>query len=286
MPTFDTPEPITATIELVVGDLRITAGDRRDTIVEVRPSDPGTDLDVRAADQTRVEYGGGRLLVKAPKQRGLGLFGKAGSVDVEIELPAGSRLHTETGVAAVTGTGPLGECWIKTGVGDIRLDRTGPVDLKTGGGSIAVLEVAGNALITTGTGELRVGAVDGDALLRNSDGDTWVGPVTGDLRVKASNGDIRVGRAAAGVTATSSAGAIRVDEAAGGTVSLKTSMGELEVGIPSGTAAHLDLHTQFGNVLNRLAASDAPPAGDQAVEVRARTSYGDIVIRRPGRESS
>jgi len=286
MPVFDTPEPITATIELVVGDLRITARDRPDTAVEVRPSDPGTELDVRAAEQTRVEYADGRLLVKVPKQRGLGLFGKAGSVDVEIELPAGSRLHAQTGVAAVSGTGPLGECWIRTGVGDIRLDRTGPVDLKTGGGSVAVLGITGNALIATGTGDVRVGAVDGDALLKNSDGDTWVGPVTGELRVKASNGDILVGRAAAGVTATSSAGSIRVDEAAGGTVSLKTSMGQVEVGIPAGTPAHLDLHTQFGNVLNRLGASEAPPAGDRTVQVRARTSYGDIVIRRPGKETS
>jgi hypothetical protein len=59
----------------------------------------------------------------------------------------------------------------------------------------------------------------------------------------------------------------------------------VEVGIPAGTAAHLDLHTQFGNVLNRLDAATAPPAGEQTVEVHARTSYGDIVIRRPGKES-
>ena len=40
MPTFDTPEPITVTLELGVGDVRITASDRADTVVEVRPSDP------------------------------------------------------------------------------------------------------------------------------------------------------------------------------------------------------------------------------------------------------
>jgi DUF4097 and DUF4098 domain-containing protein YvlB len=150
---------------------------------------------------------------------------------------------------------------------------------------VVVLQVSGDAQISTSTGDLQIGAIDGEATLKNSDGDTRVGPVTGALHVKASNGDIVVGRAAAGVTANSSAGAIRVDEAAGGTVSLKTSMGQLEVGIPAGTAAHLDLHTQFGNVLNRLGVADAPPAGDKTVEVRGRTSYGDIVIRRPGKEA-
>ena len=56
MPTFDTPEPISATIDVAVGDVRITASDRADTVVEVRPSDASNDEDVKAAEQTRVEY--------------------------------------------------------------------------------------------------------------------------------------------------------------------------------------------------------------------------------------
>ena len=40
MPTFDTPEPISVSLELGVGDIRIVAGDRTDTVVEVRPTDP------------------------------------------------------------------------------------------------------------------------------------------------------------------------------------------------------------------------------------------------------
>lgn len=62
MPTFDTPEPISVTLELGVGDIRIVAGERTDTVVEVRPSDAARTSDVTAAQQTRVEYAGGRLL--------------------------------------------------------------------------------------------------------------------------------------------------------------------------------------------------------------------------------
>ena len=40
MPTFDTPEPIAVTLDVGVGDIRVVAGDRTDTIVDVRPSDP------------------------------------------------------------------------------------------------------------------------------------------------------------------------------------------------------------------------------------------------------
>ena len=67
MKTFDTPAPITLSLELGVGDVRIDASDRTDTTVEVRPSDPLKKADVAAAEQTQVEFGNGRLLVQAPK---------------------------------------------------------------------------------------------------------------------------------------------------------------------------------------------------------------------------
>ena len=63
MPSFDTPEPISVTVELGVGDIWIVASDRTDTIVEVRPSDGAKKADVAAAQQTRVEYANGRLLI-------------------------------------------------------------------------------------------------------------------------------------------------------------------------------------------------------------------------------
>ena len=66
MPTFDTPAAISVTVELSVGDLRVNATDRTDTVVEVRPSDPGKKADVAAAEQTRVEYANGSLLIKTP----------------------------------------------------------------------------------------------------------------------------------------------------------------------------------------------------------------------------
>ena len=65
--TFDTPQPISVTFDLGVSDLRITATDRADTVVEVRPSDPDEPTDVTAAEQTRVEYADGVLQIKAPK---------------------------------------------------------------------------------------------------------------------------------------------------------------------------------------------------------------------------
>ena len=39
LPAFATPDPIAVSIELSVGDVRVVASDRADTVVQVRPSD-------------------------------------------------------------------------------------------------------------------------------------------------------------------------------------------------------------------------------------------------------
>jgi DUF4097 and DUF4098 domain-containing protein YvlB len=281
MPTFDTPEPIAVTVEFAVGDLRIAAGDRTDTTVEVRPSDPAKKDDVTAAEQVRVEYARGRLLIKAPKNwRNYLPRGGAGSVDVHVELPAGSHLRGETAVATLRCQGRLGECRYKTGFGDIQLDQAGAVHLRTGAGDITVERADGDAELTTGTGSMRIESIDGPAVVKNSNGDTWIGEVTGDLRVHAANGRISIERARETVAAKSANGDVRIGEVAHGTVLAQTAMGKVEIGIRDGVAAWLDLHTRFGKVRNDLDAGGRPGPGEDAVEVRARTSLGDITIHR------
>lgn len=280
MPVFDTPEPIAAKLELVVGDVRITASDRGDTVVQVRPSDISYEPDVRAAEQTRVDLTAAGLLVKAPKQRGLGMFGKPGSIDVVIELPGGSSLQADAAVAAIRSTGPLGECRVKTATGSVELDQAGPLEVSTGAGAVSALRVTGTAQVTTGSGRVRFGEIDGSAVIKNSNGDTWVGDVTGDLRISVSNGSISVDHAGADVTATTANGNVRVGALVRGLASLKTAMGEIEIGIQPGTAARIDAHTRMGTVHNDMDSADSPAPTDEIAEVSARTSFGDIVIRR------
>ncbi|MGA5298799.1 DUF4097 family beta strand repeat-containing protein [Nucisporomicrobium flavum] len=286
MPTFDTPQPITATLELVVADVRVAASDRPDTVVEVRPSNPASDHDVRAAEQTRIEYADGELLVKTPKQRSLGLFGKTGSIDLRIGLPTGSRLHAGAAIGTFHGTGTLGETRIKTATGDVRLEHTGALQLNTSAGTVEVRTAEGDTHASTASGSLHVGAIRGSAVVRNSNGDTRVDWVAGDINVKAANGDIVVGHAEGDITASTANGSVRVAEVVRGTVSVQTAVGELQVGIAEGTAAYLDLHTSFGKVQNQLAAGGAAEPGENKVEVRARTSFGNISIVRPPRQQA
>ncbi len=281
MPRYDTPGPISLSLELGVGEIRITASDRTDTVVDVRPSDPASEDDVTAAEQTRVEFADGRLSVKGPRGwRQYPWRSGRESIDVTIGLPAGSRLDGEAGVATLTCTGRVGELRYKTGAGAIRLDETGPVRVRTGAGDISVERATGSAEIATGSGTVEVGDVDGPVTVKNSNGDTWIGDVAGGLRANAANGRIAVDRPLTTVFAKTANGDILLGTVARGEVSAETAFGKVDIGVRDGVPAWLELKTSFGKVRNELEEADQPQPGEEAVEIHARTGYGDITIHR------
>ena len=281
MPIFDTPEPISATVEVVVGDVRITAAAERGVMVDVRPSDASNQEDVMAAEQTRVEYANEHLLVKTPKVRSWRPRSHGGSVDLTIELPAGSHVRGTGQMADFACDGRLADCRIKTGMGRIALDEVGAPNLKSGIGDVAIERATGHADVNVGSGDVRVRELGASAVIKNSNGDTWVGAAEGDLRISAANGSIAVDRAGATVVAKSSNGDVRLGQAARGSVVLETGLGDVEVGIPEGTAAWLDVRASAGRVQNELETATAPEPGAATIEVRARTSVGTVLVRRP-----
>jgi hypothetical protein len=283
MPTFTTPDSISATLDLFVGDIRITAADRADTIVEVLPTDESKADDVRAAEQTKVEYADGRLVVKGPKRLGhrIGMGpGRGASVQIRIELPGGSTVHGSSAMGTFRCTGRLGDCEWSTGAGTISVEEADGLRLTCGGGDITVGHATGDGRATTGVGEVRVRRIDGDITIKNSAGNTWVGDAGGEVHVRSASGDIVIDRAHAGVEAKTSAGKIRIGEVSEGSVVMQSAAGRLEIGVREGTAAWLDVQAVAGNVHNMLDASDGPGSADRTVDVRARTALGDIVIRR------
>ncbi|MFI6392702.1 DUF4097 family beta strand repeat-containing protein [Nonomuraea sp. NPDC050540] len=300
MPTFDTPEPITVRIDLPGGDVTIIAGDRADTVIEVRPGDGEQEEEVRAV------YDGATLVVSAgPRDPGLsgvvrqaaataggkpgwslsglmrmlGEWGRS-SPSVTIEVPAGSHVQGEAMAGEFRCIGRLGEVRLRTDYGDIRLDQAGPVRLSTDSGEITVERAHGRAEITTGSGEVRIHEIDGSAVIRNDDGECAVGEVTGDLRLSGVHGDMRIERAHAGVEAKTVYGSVRIGQVSRGTVVLTSTGGDLEVGIRQGTAALLDVSTAEGRLVNTLQAREGPEGFEETVEIRARSHEGDITIRR------
>ena len=282
MPTFETPQPVAVTVELFVGHVEIIASDRTDTVVEVRPSDPAKKEDVRAAQETEVGFTAGNLTVKAP--RGWRMYAppaawRTPSIDVTVEVPTGSRLHGTSHVCRFVVTGELAQCELKTSVGDLQLEKAGPLELQTTGGNITVDQVVNRANVTTGTGAVRIREINGSAVIKNSNGDSTIRDVAGDLQVSAANGNITVERPRGSVTAKTANGSIRIGDASRGTLRLETSIGELEVGIHPGSAAYLDVSTRAGSLQNLMEATGEPAQSDETVHVYARNSVGNIIIR-------
>jgi DUF4097 and DUF4098 domain-containing protein YvlB len=280
MPTFDTPEPIVATVQLRSGFVRIVASDRTDTVVDVRPGDEADDADIKAAAQTQVDYFQGRLLVQGSRHKSRWMFGPGPSIVVTVELPTGSRVDVDAAAADVRCEGRFGESKIDTSYGEIWLDRAAGLQLSTGYGGITVARSDGDADITTSGGEVRVREIDGSAVIKNAHGGITVGEVTGELRLSTASGDITVDRTLAGVAAKTAYGGVRIGEVVRGSVVAETSYGRLEVGVAAGTAAWLDVSSQHGRVETSLEASDGPAESDETAEVRAHTAYGNVVIRR------
>jgi hypothetical protein len=280
MPKFDTPQPITANVEPGVGSVTVIAGDRVDTVVEIRPTNPDNESDTDAAERTTVDFAGNTLTIRGPKLNLFSWSNKMRSIDVTIELPSGSHVHGKTGVGDLTTTGRLGDVSYKTGLGDAQFDEAATLTWSSGAGNVLGNLIRGKADITTASGRLRVGDLGDGGVLKNSNGTTVVGAARGPIKVRSANGDITVEQATDDVEAKTANGAVRVLDAVRGSLTLETAMGEIEVGIREGSAAWLDIKTKFGRVRNEMTASAAPAEHTDKVEIHANTAFGDVTVRR------
>ena len=283
MPRFESAAPISIAID-IVGNTHITASDHTDTVITVGPRDPSKPSDVKAAEQTVVDYADGRLSVRSP--RSWMPFSGSQTVVVTLEVPTGSTLDGTSPMGDFHVEGELGTTNVKTSMGNIRLDTTGRLRATTSFGNVTVDRVVGNADVATSSGDIRIGTIEGSATVKNSNGSTELDRVAGEVRANSSNGNVLIGHAGNGVTARTANGDVRVAEAGRGEVVVETATGELEVGIVAGVAAWLDVSTRFGSVRNNLDSADGPHRSEGTVAVRARSSFGDIVIHRAPADAS
>ena len=260
MPTFDTPQPITATVEIAAGSVRLVASDRADTVVDVRPRDESRPEDVKAARRVRVDFTNGALAVAS--DRGFSLP-RRGAVVVDVALPTGSRLNASVASADVTADGEYADCRLASASGDLTVEHVrGNIKADSASGDITVAVANDSASVSTASGDANFGRLSGEAKFRAASGSLSVGTLDGNLSAQTASGDVAV------------ATAVR------GSISVQTSSGEVGVGIAQGTAAQLDLHTRSGSVRNALQPSDGPAAGDETLVVHARTASGDVVVQR------
>ncbi|HWU10687.1 MAG TPA: DUF4097 family beta strand repeat-containing protein [Streptomyces sp.] len=218
MQTFDTPAAVHTDLAIPAGRIRFIAADRIDTTVEVRPADPARSRDVKAAEETEVTYSDGVLRIRTPEAKNR-VLGNSGSVEVTVQLPAGSSVEAKAAAAEFRGVGRLGDVAFDGGHGSVKLDE------------------ADSAHITGLDATITVGRLNGPGEISTQQGDVNVAEaVRGMLTLNTQQGGITVG-AARGVSASLDAGTAygritnslrNTDGVAGLTIKATTSQGDID----------------------------------------------------------
>jgi hypothetical protein len=166
------------------GRVHFVAADRADTVAEVLPADASKSRDVKAAAQTTVDYADGVLRIRTPAAKNQH-FGPSGSLEVTVQLPAGSHVEAKTACSEFRGIGRLnGAGQISTAWGDIQITEAvrGTVVLSTQPGGILVGAAAGvSACLAAGISFGRISNT-----LKNSEG----AAAQLDIHATTSYGDI------------------------------------------------------------------------------------------------
>ena len=282
MPTFPAPQPVPVVVDVPFANLHVVAGDRDDVVVTVLPADPSKSGCVRAAEETRVDRDGDAVTISYPvswKQYVLPFA--SGTADITVELPTGSALQRQGRLAVRRGPARRRRPRASS-AGDVRIDDASPPrpqglrrvrrrrprhrtrDLKVSAGGVRDPEFAGDG---TDPRQQRHRRPSGPS----------PGPWTCAGRTPTS-------RWAASTAPHRQVGARRHPRrprSSPGSVTLTTSFGSIEVGVPEGTAAWLDVASEHGTVRNHLTPTEGPVENEATAEIHASTGFGDVVVRRP-----
>ena len=176
MQKFDTTAPVTTVIDLPAGRVQIIAADRTDTTVEIRPAAPAKSRDTRAAEQIEVTHGDdGVLRIAAPAAKNQH-FGPSGSVEITVQLPAGSHVETRTAAAEFRAVGRLGDVVFQGAHGPVKIDEAASIRLTAADSDITVGRLTGPAEISTQKGDITIAeALTGSVVLSTQTGDITVG---------------------------------------------------------------------------------------------------------------
>ncbi|MFB7370609.1 DUF4097 family beta strand repeat-containing protein [Streptomyces sp. NPDC056222] len=178
MQKFDTPAPVSTVLDIPAGRVQIIAADRTDTTVEIRPANASKSRDVKAAEQTTVEYTDGALKIAVPARNQY--LGPSGSIEVTVQLPAGSHIDAKAASTEFRAVGRLGDIAFDGAYQHIKIDEAASLRLTATDGDVEVGRLGGPAQITAMRGDIRIAEANrGKVVLNTRCGDITVGAATG-----------------------------------------------------------------------------------------------------------
>lgn len=162
-----------------------------------------------------------------------GLLGGRGNIHYDVRVPVRTHLSVDNGSGGVEIEGIEGNVALDNGSGGIMIRSvTGAVTIDNGSGGVEVARVRGDLTIDNGSGGIDAAEVVGAVKIDNGSGGIDLRDVDGALDIETSSGGIRARMSGknAGINARSGSGGV-------------------EVVVPAGWSADLDLSTGSGHVL-------------------------------------
>jgi TonB family protein len=154
---------------------------------------------------------------------------------------------------------------------DIGNSNQGSSKLRTEGGHIQVLDVAGNLNVFTGGGHINVGNVTGDAALRSGGGHIRAGTIGGRADLDTDGGNITVGHAGSFVNVRTGGGQIDFGEVRG-SVRAQTGGGGIRIMYVAGP---MEVESSGGSIcLTRVAGAVQAATADGSITAWINPSSG------------
>jgi DUF4097 and DUF4098 domain-containing protein YvlB len=207
------------------GEIRLVTRER-DGVLEVVVEIPSRiahvqyDGDEFRRVDTRLDYEGRKIRVTTKG-------GERLRVDLEIEVPADSRLGVRTGIGPVSAERVRGDLALATRYGNVTAnDGSGKLRADTGSGRVVVAGFRGAVIADTGSGSIKI-----ENVLGNVSADTG----SGSVELRGIDGDVHVDTGSGSVSITDArAQNIEVDTGSGG-VRLRDVSGSLNIDTGSGS---------------------------------------------------
>jgi DUF4097 and DUF4098 domain-containing protein YvlB len=252
---FPVSGPITLDARLPAGDIRVTAAPTTTATVSLR-SASSSKRGQQLIDETEVTFDAGLLTVSVPER--IRLLSST-SLDLVVELPAGSSARLRAASADVVCTGALGDLEVKSASGDVHAEL-----------------VTGSVKVDTASGDIDLGEVGGEVRVTTASGDTDIQHAGGTVTMNSASGDLRLTRADSSAAARSASGDVQISSMVSGRADVSTVSGDIRVAVQPGIGVYLDLFAMSGDVSSDLAAAGAE--GDAALTLHCRSISGDVHV--------
>lgn len=220
-------------VETNDGSVRVTSGDNKE--VQFHVEYQGYELNKNLRVDTRQDGDKVELVARVTGHWGFSWGGHGRNLHIEVRMPRSGDLQVSSGDGAVEASGLDGNATISTGDGSVKAnDLTGTVDLHTGDGSINVDKLKGEIKLRTGDGSIEAHGLDGKVDADSGDGHIKLDGRFDGLNIKTGDGSVeaRVGNGSRMNTGWN----------------IRTGDGSVDVTLPGDLQANIDASTGDGHI--------------------------------------